>query len=511
MKMRALWLDKAGLNLGLAAWAWLAVACGDGGAGGPLHDVDNGMGQGPSAGPVAHGDPLGEALQQMVGPEGGELHSGDGRLSLVIPAGALSEPQLIGVQEVAATSPQHTGKSFRLSPAGIHFVKPVSIGFQYDDADVLGSSAELLRVAYQDEAGIWRAYRKVELDAAAHSVRVTSDHFSDWSLIKGATLLPVSGEVKIGEAIELRVMSCLEPSEESEDGVSVSFGYDCESEESLSAIAYGWTVNGVLGGDESVGTIRESQQRGRAIYTPPRSAPASNPVAISVTVRDTVTELFGTQILVSNVRVQDDSAKWTGTIAYEVGGSHTVQGQSGYVGSETHTYSHKTVFTVTGVTKRDGNRTELTFQQISDVSYEKDGSMRKEVHEICQAGGPVILRHLFEYSIASWDIGHYEGSVAGDVYVGDDGEYSIGVDAAYIPLAGQEVKVDKYTHFCSGEVLDDSGTRELESSESVSETYYEGTLDPEHPDTLSGTLEKVLYDEYMSKLRVSWNLQRNAQ
>jgi hypothetical protein len=491
----------------------LFVACGDDGGAAFDDPADAGeaaeQGSPPS---VAHGEPLGEPLTQTIGPEGGELRSSDGRLSLTVPPGALAEPTLIGVLEVTATAPQHTGRSFRLSPAGVHFAQPATLRFHYEESDIRGSTAELLRVAYQDEAGVWHLYRQVELDQDAHTVSVHSDHFSDWSLVEGSVLLPVDPYVKIGESIELRVMSCLKPLELGDESVSVTAGYECETDDDFGAFAYGWSVNGVLGGNDMLGTVRESAtQPGRAVYTPPKKKPAPNPVAVSVILRDQLTDTFNTQLLISHVDVIDPSASWSGTVTYEVSGSHALTIPPDFTGSETHSYSHKSVFTVTGVTDRNGPRTELTFQQTSDVSYEKDGSRRKEVHEICQAGGPVILRHLFEYSIAGWLVGHYEGSVPGDVWLGDDGQYNISLDAAYIPLDGQDVIVDKYTHFCNGAISDSSGTKDKHSSESVNETYYQGTVDPASPNVLTGSIEKTLSDEYSSKLTVSWNLTRGSE
>jgi hypothetical protein len=67
--------------------------------------------------------------------------------------------------------------------------------------------------------------------------------------------------VKIGEAIELRVMSCMKSSETTEGNVTSIFGYDCESEDSLSAITWGCSVNGVLGSNDEVGLIRDAAGR----------------------------------------------------------------------------------------------------------------------------------------------------------------------------------------------------------------------------------------------------------
>lgn len=508
--MRSVW--KSGLRFGACALVSCVLACGDGSSKPELPDGGETSMEDSPSNPLERGEPMGDAWEQEIGPEGGELRSPDGRLSLTVPAGALSATQTLRMQEVTPTAPHHTGKSFRLSPEGIHFEAPVSLTFHYDDADVEGSAPELLRVAYQDEAGRWHMYKSVTLDPAAQTVRVESDHFSDWSLVLGAQILPLTGTVKIGEAIELRVMNCMKPHEESEDDITVTFGYDCESEEAVNAITWGWSVNGVLGGNDRIGYVRESQTPGRAIYTPPRSLPAGNPVAVSVTMRDYLTELFPTTLLISHIRVIDDSAKWSGSITVKVEGTLNVKIPEDFTGSETHTYSHETTFEVGTVTARDGQRTELTFNQVSSVSYEMDGSRRKEVHEICQAGGPVILRHLFEYSVASWLVGRYEGSVPGNIWISDhDGSYSIGVRAAYIPLAGQEVVVDKYTHFCYDQVTDGSYTKGLESSEPVPQTYFEGTLDPEAPNVLAGSVEKTVNDKYMSKLTVEWNLVRGEE
>jgi hypothetical protein len=90
-------------------------------------------------------------VSKEIGEVGGSVTSADGRLTVDIPAGALTESTMISIQPISSTLPMGIGDAYRLSPEGQIFSLPATITFNYDDTALRGSSSQLLYIAYQDE------------------------------------------------------------------------------------------------------------------------------------------------------------------------------------------------------------------------------------------------------------------------------------------------------------------------------------------------------------------------
>jgi ZU5 domain len=467
----------------------------------------------PVDGPAAEPAPeqIGQAQSAVIGREGGKLAAADGRIALEVPPGALSEPQRISIQEIENQAPGHTGKAFRLLPEGVSFDRPVKLTFHYDTGDVAGSAPGLLRVAYRDASASWHMLKNAELDRAAQTVRVETTHFSDWSLVLGAVLLPHESVVKVGQSIQLKLSVCLQAHVEGDDQVTVEYGYDCEEMPLINGALYAWSVNGVIGGDEVSGRLRpESDPRsGRAMYDAPRQKPAANPVAVSVKYRDTI---FGDEMLVASVKVLDDSSSWTGTVTYEVEGEHAFPGESGFVGTITKKFHHKETFEIVGVRGKTGPSTYLRMTQTSDVSHTEKGTRTKQVYSSCQAGVPPILRHDTLYSIDKSLTGSLVSqAIEGRMFLDEtSGEYHLSIYYESTPLEGTENVVDTYKEGCFGGMTDNSYDKPISSSEAMPyEPKVEGTIDPDQRLTLQGSYEvKFPNDILGTKGRVTWKLTR---
>ncbi|MBO0952524.1 hypothetical protein [Fibrella forsythiae] len=127
------------------------------------------------------GKPVGPAVQKTIGPEGGSLTSGDGTLSLRIPAGAVASATTFSVQPITATLPGLVGEqAYRLLPEGQTFARPVELQYHYQQQDLESTAAQLLFMAYQGHDGIWKALMDTELDEATRTLTITTTHFSDW-------------------------------------------------------------------------------------------------------------------------------------------------------------------------------------------------------------------------------------------------------------------------------------------------------------------------------------------
>lgn len=328
MPMRNLWPKLLVVSLVL-----LLAACG----GQPKPEPD----QEPV--PTAVGAPVGAPVSKVIGASGGTLSSADGRLTVEVPAGAFAKDEAVGIQEIENHAHGRVGKAYRLTPEGVKFAKPVTLTFPYTNADIAGTALELLGVAYQDEKGFWRAYKKVELNRENKTVSVETDHFSDWSLVYGARLSPPEAAVPVNGGQLLRVEEC---KPKMEDGVALAYYCQYSGGQAQGQYPVGnWSVNGVAGGDLSVGTVREGVG-GTATYQAPAEVPARNPVAVSAEYTNSSGNKF---ILISNVTVTG-AAQWSGTVEVKVHGekNETVQGGSSKeVLDASHTYE------VTGVEYQD--------------------------------------------------------------------------------------------------------------------------------------------------------------
>ena len=263
---------------------------------------------------TAVGTPLGETLSVRIDGTGGSVSSADGSLKLTIPAGALGGPTTLGIQPVTNTAPGGGGTSFKLTPDGITFAKPVQLTYRYSDEDLVGTSADALGVAFQQADGTWRMLQST-VDRGAKTVSVNTTHFTAWSMVKGFQLLPKQATVKPGGSVALKAVVCYAPVVG--DDELQPLGYRCDSEgEDLAPLlpinpVGNWSVNGMPGGNGAVGTVAAADSRSAA-YTAPAQAPSANPVAVGAEVQAT----NGKVLLVANITVVE--ADYTGSVLWRM-------------------------------------------------------------------------------------------------------------------------------------------------------------------------------------------------
>ena len=82
-----------------------------------------------------------------VGADGGTLASADGRLTLVIPPGALPFPVSIGIEAAEAWPEGALGPVFEVRPSGTLFAKPVTFVYRYQADDIAPVAATDVRLA----------------------------------------------------------------------------------------------------------------------------------------------------------------------------------------------------------------------------------------------------------------------------------------------------------------------------------------------------------------------------
>ncbi|MGZ8259091.1 MAG: hypothetical protein ACXWUL_00905 [Caldimonas sp.] len=219
---------------------------------------------------TAPGTAIGPIATATIGASGGTLTSADGRLTLTVPAGALASAQAISIQATSGEAPNGGATVYRLLPDGLGFALPVGLGFRFDDADLGGSAAETLGVAFQDALGRWQPLADPQLDAAAKTLSAMTTHFTDYALFTGIRLRPAFAKLGVGKSRAINMDICY-PMDDS--GVTV---IGCKINVTGS---YEWAVNGIAGGSAAVGMIDGATLGAR--FEAPAVAPASNPVAVS--------------------------------------------------------------------------------------------------------------------------------------------------------------------------------------------------------------------------------------
>ena len=260
---------------------------------------------GATATATAVGTATGSVVTASIGAAGGSLTSGDGRLTVTVPAGALAANTTIGIQPISNFAHGKVGAAYRLTPDGQTFLKPVTLTFGYSDDDVLGTAPEFLGAAFQTTTGFWQWFGPATINATNKTVSVNSTHFTDVSRVKALQIRPARKTVRPNATVALQVRLCYQV----DSGDLTALGYECDSDQGPGGILTvdQWSVNGVLRGSGAFGTVVGSGTA--ATYTAPASKPTPPTVAVSARVR--VASVGGSALVVSNITIAEDS--WTGT------------------------------------------------------------------------------------------------------------------------------------------------------------------------------------------------------
>ncbi|HEY4152819.1 MAG TPA: hypothetical protein VGM38_05810 [Pseudolysinimonas sp.] len=232
--------------------------------------------------PSAVGAIVGDPITATIGSGGGSVASADKRITVTIPAGALTADTEIGVQPIENTDAAGFGMAYRLTPDGQKFAKPVTVAFTYAKDDLDSTYAGSMRIAFQDKAGLWEV-QKTKVDEAAKTLLTTSTHFTDFSALGGIQLSPASKRLKLGRSLELKLVDCtlgfgqkvyvLYACDDAYEGGGVS-GFALDS----------WAVNGAPGGTNGIGLVAGGAFG--ATYKAPKTKPSTGShVAVSVKVK----------------------------------------------------------------------------------------------------------------------------------------------------------------------------------------------------------------------------------
>ncbi|SEI84205.1 hypothetical protein SAMN05216327_104183 [Dyadobacter sp. SG02] len=349
---------------------------------------------GQSAGAVTPvGVPEGAITTAQIGPAGGVIASPDNRISVVIPAGALSATQAFSVQSITNNCPAGEGQAFRLLPHGVNFAKPVIVTFRYDQSDIEGSTPALMRIASQNEKGIWKSPLTKSLDTTARTLSVETTHFSDWALFLTMQIDPVNVFLNPGENVHL------------------SGTYIAGTPEELGVLSLGlpeaipanlidkWTLDGE-------GTLKGNNNV--ADYSAPQTIPATNPAAVTLILNKPVkngSQEYKDVRLVSNIfvapeglSVQIDNGAWhTYTAGVNgSGGRYMVVGKDGgesasvsWKGAPSGTFH----WTKSADVAFNLNKSKLIYQQIYGKALNvSGGSVRVDQSDAMWVTGTFVVQ-----------------------------------------------------------------------------------------------------------------------
>lgn len=263
--------------------------------------------------PTAVGVDDGGAMSATIGATGGSMTTADGKIALTIPAGALASDTVISIQPITNHAHGGLGAGYRFSPDGQTFALPVALEFAYTDQDLAGSDSAILGAAFQTVAGYWTWLSTPTVDSVGKTVSISTTHFSDFSLVQGYRLQPLSKTLRVDESLALQVAFCYPAT----DSDLTPLGLSCDTDVPQSDVAAPfviseWSVNGNAGGDATVGTV--SGNGPSATYQAPATQPTPNTVAVSARVN---LPARGETLVVSNITITD-SATYTGTFNFSI-------------------------------------------------------------------------------------------------------------------------------------------------------------------------------------------------
>lgn len=118
-----------------------------------------------------------------VGPRGGTVVSEDGRLTVVIPEGALTAEAAVRITETSDVPPGALGHAYAITPDDLELHVPVTISLRYEDGDLPPGDVEAIDVAFVvGDEWVSAGFASPEDDPKA--VSAYSTHFSRWALVR---------------------------------------------------------------------------------------------------------------------------------------------------------------------------------------------------------------------------------------------------------------------------------------------------------------------------------------
>ena len=234
------------------------------------------------------GAPIGPVVTENIGASGGVITSGDGRLTITVPPGAVAVNTIFSIEPVEDFCPGGMG-SYRLLPEGTTFSEPVKITFHYNDDDLEGTLSEFLDIAYQGTDNKWYALSWVILDEQSNHISVDVRHFTNWALASKLRIEPRNPLIPVvekGATYNLHLAGAKDsPPRVIPAGPGEVDDLPELPRKKPAPFTATWFVNGVTNGNSNVGTISVDSKT-HVTYHAPNHVPANNPVLVAAELTD---------------------------------------------------------------------------------------------------------------------------------------------------------------------------------------------------------------------------------
>lgn len=252
--------------------------------------------------PTAIGNPVGSAVTKEIGTSGGSITSPDGRITLTVPAGALSTNTSISIQPIENTTPNGVGLSYDFLPNGQQFAKPVTVTLHYTDDDISGTTPELMEFGFQNNQNVWQGKGNLQVDKTAKTITASISHFSRWSFYATYAMTPNQQTMLVNETALLQVWK-LPYSEDPEPGHPEEMLHTLGETKLVAADKVSnWTVNGQAATQGGSNGWLTGDANNEKTYHAPANVPSKNPVAVSANINTGK----GTITVVSNMIIQKE-------------------------------------------------------------------------------------------------------------------------------------------------------------------------------------------------------------
>jgi hypothetical protein len=231
--------------------------------------------------PTAIGKPVGNAQTKEIGTTGGSVTSPDGRITLTIPAGAVSTNTPITIQPIENTTPLGIGLSYDLLPNGQQFAKPITVTLHYNNEEMAGTAPELLEFGSQNNQNVWQGAGNMVVNKTAQTITASIKHFSRWSFYATFKMLPEQKTILVNQTASLQVMKL--PYSEDPDPNNMSELLHTLGQPQVVAAdkVSGWAVNGQSSTQGNSNGWLSGSAANEKQYHAPADIPGSNPVAVS--------------------------------------------------------------------------------------------------------------------------------------------------------------------------------------------------------------------------------------
>jgi hypothetical protein len=229
------------------------------------------------------GQSIGPPTTKTIGPAGGTLISTDGRLTLTIPAGALSAETALTVEPVENTAPNGVGWGYHFGPEGTRFAKPASWTYRYQPGEFNGVGPVAIAVQQADRS--WVLTQGARQDTDNRTITTQIRHFSWWSLVTQYRLVPEADTMLLNSKKQFNVqytdyLGGFPKFEADHEDLLTPLGRVLSAGQS---VIKSITLNGQKsGGDAGSFQIMPGVDKTLIEYTSPDKQPARNPVALTV-------------------------------------------------------------------------------------------------------------------------------------------------------------------------------------------------------------------------------------